>query len=440
MLDTRFEFAGYIQKRLKDIDDLDERRFAKELLLENLCKVFTWTERKYDALEQRIQNELDAAWKHFNVRMTIVDRKDYDPINGSWFPVCEEDIMENPVRNSIDMNIETIYLSAGEDLCRKFSQGKTVTGIDRETGEKRRFRIEKSKRYQKSIEKLYALFTENHVAWQTLHLGHLERFYDLIPEEGTSEKEKPEKEEGTPEKERGRNENRTFRFGEWDKYMESGKILLWNIEKTSIHSSEFRMPCIDEVFYEHIFYLPQEQAQGDGYLIEAGEEILSIRYEKNKIVLKTEKESLENVFLYRLYQQEAEASIGYHYPVLTNYKKDSMAIRYSQQTGNFIQSPLELYRKIEEMSGSYHINVLGYEITSHADGDLLHGDMNAFTGTKVFGNDKRSILLFKIQEDEEETDYLYEAQIRYILSGLQMEFLEYRCAGVLVKKPLGGNI
>ena len=44
MLDTRFEFAGYIQKRLKDIDDLDERRFAKELLLENLCKVFTWTE------------------------------------------------------------------------------------------------------------------------------------------------------------------------------------------------------------------------------------------------------------------------------------------------------------------------------------------------------------------------------------------------------------
>ncbi|MDE7019207.1 MAG: hypothetical protein K2P65_16825, partial [Lachnospiraceae bacterium] len=199
-------------------------------------------------------------------------------------------------------------------------------------------------------------------------------------------------------------------------------------------------PCIDEVFYEHIFYLPQEQAQGDGYLIEAGEEILSIRYEKNKIVLKTEKESLENVFLYRLYQQEAEASIGYHYPVLTNYKKDSMAIRYSQQTGNFIQSPLELYRKIEEMSGSYHINVLGYEITSHADGDLLHGDMNAFTGTKVFGNDKRSILLFKIQEDEEETDYLYEAQIRYILSGLQMEFLEYRCAGVLVKKLLGGNI
>lgn len=428
MLDTRFEFEEYIQKRLRDIDDLDERRFAKELLLENLCKVFTWTERKYDALEQRIQNELDAAWKYFNVRMTIIDRKDYDPINGSWFPVWEGDITGKPDRDFMGNDIETIYLAAGEDICRKFNECKTVTGIDRETGEKRRFRIEKSKRYQQGIEKLYTLFTENHVAWQTLHLGHLERFYDLIPEEEM------------PEEGAGRKENRIFQYGEWDKFILKGKMLLWNIEKTSIHSSEFRMPCIDEVFYEHIFYLPREQAQGDGYLVEAGEEILSIRYEMNKIVLKTVKESLENVFLYRLHQQEAEDSIGYHYPVLTNDKKDGMAIRYLQQTGNFLQSPLELYRKIEEMSGSYHINVLGYEIVAHAEGNLLHGDMNAFTGTGVFGNDKRSILLFRIQEDEEQGgDYLYEAQIRYILSGLQMEFLEYKCVGALEKKPSGGN-
>ena len=59
--------------------------------------------------------------------------------------------------------------------------------------------------------------------------------------------------------------------------------------------------------------------------------------------------------------------------------------------------------------------------------------MNGFIGGPILSQDKRSILLFKIQREERaEEDFLYESQIRYLLSVLQMEFLEYRCAGVLV--------
>lgn len=414
--EKRFDYENYIQKHLKEIDNLDERKFAKELLLEGMGNVFAWAEKKYEALEQRMQNELDVPWKYFNVYMTIIDKADYDPINPFWFPVCEEDVKKN-----VGQEYETIYLAADEETCRKFRECRILTGTDRETGETVRFRIEQSKKYQQGIEALYALFTSNHVAWQALHLGHLERFYDLIPEEET------------PMDKASGNGKRAFQYGEWDKYIQTEKILLWNVEKKPVHSSEYRMPCIDEVFYEHVFYLPEEQTSGDGYLIEAGGDILSMRYEDKKIVLKTEKASMENVFLYKLHQKEAAKSIGYHYPVLSNYRKDSMAIRYLQQTGNFLQSPMELQRKITELSGSYHINVLDYEITTCAEGRLLNGDMNAFTGTKIFGKDKRSILLLKIQREEQTgEDYLYESQIRYLLSVLQMEFLEYRCAGVLV--------
>ena len=104
-----------------------------------------------------------------------------------------------------------------------------------------------------------------------------------------------------------------------------------------------------------------------------------------------------------------------------------------QQTGNFIQTPMELYRKIEEMSGTYNIIFLGYEITDHIEGSPIEGDMNAYIGTQVFSKDKRSILLFKFQKEEMAMgEYLYESQIRYILSQLQIEFLEYRCMGVMV--------
>ena len=42
MLDSGFDYENYIQKRLKEIDDLDERRFAKELLTESLGKVLKY--------------------------------------------------------------------------------------------------------------------------------------------------------------------------------------------------------------------------------------------------------------------------------------------------------------------------------------------------------------------------------------------------------------
>ncbi len=88
--EKKFDYENYIQKRLKEIDNLDERKYAKELLLEGLGSIFKWTEAKYAALEQRIQRELDMPGERFCTFMTIVERKDYDPINPFWFPICGE--------------------------------------------------------------------------------------------------------------------------------------------------------------------------------------------------------------------------------------------------------------------------------------------------------------------------------------------------------------
>ena len=67
-----------------------------------------------------------------------------------------------------------------------------------------------------------------------------------------------------------------------------------------------------------------------------------------------------------------------------------------------------------------------------ADKMLLSGDMNEFAMSGVFSKDTRRILLFRIKREEQGAGgYLYESQIRYILSQLQMEFLEYRCVGVI---------
>lgn len=417
MIDEKaFDYENYIQKQLRQIDDLDERRFAKQLLMESLGRMIAWSEEKYAALEQRIQNELDLPWRNYNVCMTVTDRKDYDPINNFWFPVCEEDIKKKQ-----EQSYETIYLAADEEVCREFLEMGILTGTSEDTGESIRFKIRRSDRYQQSMERLYRLFTGNHVPWQTVHMGHMERFFDLIPiTEEAVDGQKTEK-------------VWTIQDSKWAGYINRGMILLWNIRQFAVHSREYRVPCIDEVFYEHVFYLPQEQESEDGYLVEAGEAILSVRNEKNKIVLKTKAETLEDITVYRLCQGEPEQSAGYRYPVLSNCRKDNLAARYSQQTGNFIQTPLELSRKVEEMADGYQIRVLGYEILDRAEKEYLAGDMNSFTGVRLFSNDNRKILLVRIQAEERcREDYLYESQVRYILSQLQLEFLEYRCMGVIM--------
>lgn len=414
--EKKFDYENYIQKRLREIDDLEERKYAKELLLEGLGKVFTWTEAKYEALEQRIYRELEVTGKRFHTYMTIVKKEDYDPINDFWFPVCEEDVKIGNKKSEF----ETVYLMTDEKGCREFLKQETVIGIEEKSGKQVRFQIRKASRYEKMIKKLYTLFSSNHIPWQVVHMGHLERFFELVPTEDPLAGSRV-----------------SLQWDKWESCVKTGMIPLWNIQRTAINSQEYMMPCMNEIFYEHIFYLPEERVNDDGYLMEAKEDILSLRYEENKVLLKAKQDSLKDVCVYRMHQGDLAESYGYQYPVLSNCKKDDLVERYLHQTGNFIQTPMELLRKIEELSGSYEVDVLEYEIVDKAENDMavsemLYGDMNGFSGAQVFSDDKRNILLFKIRIKEQQADYLCESQVRYILSQLQMEFMEYRCVGVLV--------
>lgn len=412
--EREFDYRDYIQRRLREIDDLDERRYAKGLLLDSLGEMFAWTEAKYKALEQRIRDELDSPWERFEIAMTAVSRADYDPVNDFWHPVCAEDLGPDAGRERV-----TVYLMADDAGCRRFLRQGIVEAEDAVTGVPLRFRIERPERYRACMERTYALFAANHIPWRTVHLGHLERIFDMVPEGDVPPGARP-----------------VFQWGDWERQVAEDAVPLWNMQRKTLQSQEFRRPCLDDVVYEQVYYLGDAGDAGDGCLVDAGEDILSVRYERNRVVLKTARKTPGDVSVCRLHQGDAAGSYGYSYPVLSNHRKDSFAARYIGQAGNFIQTPGELMRKAEELSGSFRIRVSGYEILDSAGrdlsgGNLLEGDMNSFTGTQIFAGDQRSLMVFRFRKDGETPhDYLYESQIRYILSQLQMEFPEYRCVGV----------
>lgn len=411
MEEKYFDYEKYIQQHLKSIDNLDERKYAKELLVEGLEKIFYWSEKKYEALEQRIENEIPAPWKSFHVYTTVVSKEEYDPINQFWNPVCDEDIKGagNPM-------CETIYLMADIETCREFLNQKMIVGLNKKTGESRRFSVEKAKRYESSIYHLHSLFVNNHIPWQTIHMGHLERFFDLIPEDGDEI-----------------GENEAFNWGEWDSLVGKNILPLWNIQRMMLRSREYRCPCLDEVVYEHIYHLGDNKINESGFLVENNEAIMSIRYEHNKVILRSSEESMEDVMILRLNQKLQNDSYQDRNTIFTNYKKNSLAARYLNQSGNFIQTPVELYRKFEELCGDYKISIKSYELTDTPEKHMIAGDMNELVNSQLFTGDNRKILLLKVSRNEKnEWNYLYESQLRYMLSQLQMEFLEYRCRGIFV--------
>ncbi|MCI6810801.1 MAG: hypothetical protein SOX11_07670 [Lachnospiraceae bacterium] len=403
------DYREYLQKQLGGIRDIEERKEARELLLEGFLALYTLTEGKYQVLEERIEKELTLPGKAFAIYTTIVKKEDRDPINGFWYPLCSADL-----KPGLDEGRKTIYLAGNDESMKAFLQQKQILGTEEKTGRRVNFRLEKASRYEDCIKKLYGLFQENQVPWQTVPMGHLERFVDLVPEEGVLPEE-------------------TFRisYGVWEGAVREDMVPLWNVEEIQVESKEFRHPCMDEVIYEHIYALGTGRQEDVGILVETEEEFLSVRYEENRVLVKTQKEELGEVKLYLLHQQEVRSSYGYTAPVLSNQRQDSLAARYLQRAGRFIQTPAELRRKVRELSKDFGVELLNYTIFDEVREKALRADMNDCLGNSLFPQDKRNILLFTFGWKKEGglPEYLQESWLRYLLSQLQLEYLEYQCRG-----------
>ena len=86
VMEYPFDFQSYIQERLRDIRDLDERHFAKEVLLNGMGKAIQAMERKYEDLQERVYQEIEPEHNRYEISMTVIDRRHFDPTNHTLFP------------------------------------------------------------------------------------------------------------------------------------------------------------------------------------------------------------------------------------------------------------------------------------------------------------------------------------------------------------------
>lgn len=419
IMEYPFDLEQYIEERIREIDDLDERRFAKTALLEGLGKIARCMEEKYKRLERRIYDELETAGNRYETVTTVIKREHYDPTNPTLFPVDEEDLDAKERFARLSSETEryagTVFLQADEKTAVRFLQEGSFPGVL--PGEEEKsvvFHVRRAERYRQQVEQLYQIFQDNHILWTTLHMGFLDKFFDLFVE--------------MPET--GQFQDAKINFGEYQESVILGMIPLWNMEFIRFDSATFMMPCLDGICYEHEFSL-RDREKADGYLIRANEDILEIRHEEGKIIIKSEKETFEGWQALHIVQKETERSLGYDFPILSNHKKDSFFKRISEKTGVQLLTKTDLFRRIMELDIGEYIEVAGYEICDHAGEFPAQEGMNPFVLDELFPMEGRKVLLLKFVE-KKPGHYLSDSMVRFATSQIQMEIGEYRCVGEIV--------
>lgn len=430
IMEYPFDFERYIEERLREIDDLDERRFAKTVLLEGLGRVIGCTEKKYKALEHRVFKEIEMEDNQYEAVITVVSRAHYDPTNGTLYPVIPEDLDEKGPAESLSPEMSsdgklclgTIFLKMDCAGIQCMTERKSFAGSITIMGEKKEvsFLLHPAGRYRAMMESLYQVFQDNHIPWETVNTGYLDKFYDVYLTNTAVE--------NLPEALTFSDVN--IEFGEFEDHILYDMLPLWNMEWVTFDSADFMLPCTNGIYYEHEFSLEDKEAQ-DGYLIKTNEDILEIRHETGKIVIKSQKETFEGWKALRIIQRETVRSLDYTAPLLTNHKRDSFFRRYSAHSRVQLMTKTDLFRRIMELDIRDYIEVTDYEICGDGRNYPVVEGMNWFVRDELFPMESRKVLLLRF-EAKNPGYYLNDSIVRFVISQMQLEISEYRLVGVIV--------
>lgn len=429
-----FDFERYIEERVREIDNLDERGLAKEILIKGLGTAIQVMERKYQALEQRIYEELEFTGKQYEIVTTIIMKEHYDATNRTLFPVKDMDLREKNLKKDLSTENETylgtVFFKIGEKELEDWKHERQIFALWKDESENDTpftVSIKPARRYLEEIKQMYQTFQDNIIPWETVHIGYLERFFDVFMDRDILRVKGVD----------GKNEasvNLSELEIQWDMAVGNvvyGMIPLWNVEKISFDSERFKEATIEGIYYEHEINIG-DWAETDGYLIEKNKDILEIRHERKKIVITSTQEEFHGWKVLHITQKETIRSLDYKEEFLTNRRRDTFLGRFSACAGgNNLMTKAELFRRVMDLDIRDYIEIVGYEICDTLLETPLTEGMNWFMQDGLIPVNCRQILLlhFKpLQPDH----YLTDSMINFAVSTLQMDFIEYRLVGVRI--------
>ena len=423
---------AYWQKRLLKIENLEERRLLRDVLLAAFEGIEAHTNEQLEAIKQRVFDENKADIQQFDIYTSLVSMNEYDPINDFLFPMNENDLQQLP----FDATVITETNAVGE----KPILGKLYFELDylklmdiKQTLPKRRFKgqletnqdvyeIEISlvpyQGYIKQIEKLYELHLENNIPWRTVLHPSIYKFMEMQLETEIAFKEQ-EKIEAI-----------IIDLEELDAYKQINQIPLWNIRVEAFNNEGYPMPLDDRDYFEHLLILEEGTRESD-YLIEGdseGDDIISTRSSAEGFVLISTQQVISD---WKLWQIVKPLTSDLNMPNLrSNRKVDSFIGYFARRSGRSIRTKGEIYRLACSFEEINELKLVGIEMNRDKVATYETYDVNSFIKDEIRIDDDKKImtLMFKA---EKITPFTLDI-LSFLTSEIALYFPEVKCVGELI--------
>lgn len=421
-----------VQDRISKMEDLDQRRILKNMMTSIFMNLVDYQDELNRKLERRVFDEVEGDEGKHDVFTALCPREELDPIHEFLYPMIPQDI-EEPVIDMVHI-VEALSKKESVVLTKLFlhcnySMIKQLLQSDREfkgvlVTQKRRYtikvRLKQNRTYQDEIEKLYHVFITNGLPWKTVNHPYIHKFVDVMLTECDGELEETEEISEV-----------TIHLEEYESYKRMNLIPLWNIQQLELKTGGFPIPAEDRVNYEHVLPLRKTGIK-HGYLVVGDEE--NIRYIKrtqDEITIVSPRDKSDIWHLLQL-AEPVDTVIGkLDYDVISNRKAEGFIGKYRHRQDQRVRSKGEIIRLIHSFEESKNLELVEQVLVESGMCHSVTYELNTFVSDHVRSEQGkiRMLLKFRKRVNREQSQFILEDLMSFLVSEIQLAFPEYKCEG-----------
>ncbi|MCI7791976.1 MAG: hypothetical protein MR531_14580 [Lachnospiraceae bacterium] len=410
------ELDKLIEKRLLNIESLEERKQTKDIMTEVFKEITHYTQDAYQRLETKLCAELQKK-DAYPVITGIVERKDYDVTNDEMFPMYDEDMKEPEFRIEDLLEclkegkayfIYSIFVQADYKVVRNLAQaGEHFScSIKTQYGEyKGTAYVEPQKKYFSLLNDLFQVYQLNGVEWRAICAPYLYKIFDVyidtadVPDDEIMEQI-------------------TVDFKEYAPYIRYHMIPIWNMERIHVVADIQPEAFVDRVHYRHTINRKRLRQDSEYLVSDKDMEILEVERDKELTVITTE----QDIKKWEVYRLSVTNTRMYDYPLMSNMQF-SLEKRISKTTAG-------IYKFCNRMGFHDYVSLKEISFPEKCD-DKDNYSMNDYIDNEIKIPQTDAIMLLEFESRNQE-DYLVKDIISYIVTAIQREFREYNCVGKIV--------
>lgn len=424
--ETDFDIKEYISKRILEMDSLSDRILYKEMTESFMLLLFEMQQEVRCELVQKVISEVSILNDSFDVSVGMIETSKFDGTDTFLYPIISENIgkvsitdINVSLENQTPYYLENIYYNSIYPNIEKlnghcFFKG-TITTSEKEY--EATFLVTQDTRYIDKITNLYKAFCNNGAIWNTVVLSHLIRTFSVSIYEVKSQQLQ------------GDFINFSIDFAEYEKEIIRDVLPLWNISMFTETTSSFPISVDGGVKYKHSILL-ENKRKGSKLIVGNLDSIFyAISENKNEMSIICNERHPKEWQFYEVCVNTKRNT--YNFPVLSNFKKQSLTDDLRSKYQRNIGTKAELYRVVKQSPFSDKVKLLGFEIPDSYKNTSQTYDMNQFYTDQVEMVGTKKVLLLTFETINKE-DYLVYDYMSYITTMMVESFPHYHIIGELV--------